>query len=230
MKNLRYEVCLGFEPVADFALTNILYQLGIGCGSAGRAVASDKRNPQFPIQTLSTVEKMKMKKKEAENGTFLDNIISLLTLFIIFCGSKDFLIYLFGNGQLQFSNWVQSNRTRSLKLIKVFSLLLSWKKFTQHNTQQQKLLNKKITKIASIVHCVKISASNVNTCSTFGKRNCASFEFIKLGRSRTLFECCQRPQDLVITWVVLVLDTGVHFWGTHLGWTSGVHLWGAHLD
>ena len=54
---------------------------GSGCGSVGRAVASDTRDPRFESRhrqtfikhlfTVSCVEKTKIKKKEAGNGPFL---------------------------------------------------------------------------------------------------------------------------------------------------------------
>ena len=42
--------------------------------------------------------------------------------------------------------------------------------------------------------------------------------------------CSQQPKDLVITWVVLALDTLlIYFWDALLGYTFGVHFWGALL-
>ena len=49
------------------------------------------------------------------------------------------------------------------------------------------------------------------------------------GKWGFIFVCGQQPKDLVITWVVLVLDTLlIYFWGalrgTLLGWISGLNL------
>ena len=53
--------------------------LGCGCGSVGRAVASNARGPQFKYShrqklywtfTVNCIEKMKIKKKEAGNDPF----------------------------------------------------------------------------------------------------------------------------------------------------------------
>ena len=54
-------------------------KVGSGCGSVGRAVASDARGPQFEsshrqniihVLTINCIENTKIKEKEAGNGPF----------------------------------------------------------------------------------------------------------------------------------------------------------------